>query len=74
MVDKKRLIEALRCSLKIGAVCEPDCPYCFTEEIPEDWPDTVVRPDLVKDGKRYVYSCGIEDMTRDAIKYLEENL
>lgn len=71
MVDRKALIEALKCSIKIpGEKCRDDCPYLVREEIKPDFP---MPPDAVIDGIGYWDSCDTNRMTMDCIEALRED-
>lgn len=69
MTDRKKLIDALKCSIKVPAEkCRDDCPYLVREEIVEVIP---MQPDAVIDGKYCWDSCNTDQMVMDCIEMLE---
>lgn len=71
MVDRKILIEALKCTISVPTQkCRDDCPYLVRDEIKPDFP---LPPDVVIDGIGYWDSCDTDRMTRDCIEVLSES-
>lgn len=71
MVDRKALIEALKCTISTTAKkCRSDCPYLFREGIEQGF---LVQPDEVIDRIGYWDSCDTDRMTRDCIEVLSES-
>lgn len=70
MIDKKKLVTALKCSLAVGI--EHDCEHCeyvLREEVQADIP---CPPDREIDGKLYWESCNTDRMAEECVKLLEE--
>lgn len=67
----KDTVYALRCTNTPGGKCEKldACPYYMAEEIPEEF--KAMKPDFVKDGKKYVHSCNIDKICFTAADLLE---
>lgn len=65
MIDRQKLIDALRCSATPGGGYRrcADCPYCLMEQVD---PVLKIPADLILDGIPYRVTCDIDRMAMDA--------
>ena len=67
-MEKSVIIEALRCTTKVGVKCRTDCPYRMREQIN---PEIGIPAEEVIDGVGYWISCDCDMIALDAADALE---